>query len=48
MAQAIPMIPAMLRKRRGFRAKRFLTPGQMRKLLLANRIPLRELSEQAN
>jgi GT2 family glycosyltransferase len=47
-ALAIPLIPAMLRKRRAFRAQRVLTPGQMRKLLLANRIPLRELSEQAN
>jgi hypothetical protein len=48
MAQAIPMIPATLRKRRAFREKRRLTPSQMRKLLLANRIPLRELSESAN
>jgi len=47
-AQAIPLIPAMLRKRLAFRAKRRLSPDQMRKLLLANRIPLRELSEQAN
>jgi len=47
-AQAIPMIPAMLRKRRAFREKRRLTPSQIRKLLLEHRIPLRELSEQAN
>ena len=47
-AQAILLIPAMLRKRLAFRAKRRLSPDQMRKLLLANRIPLRELSEQAN
>jgi GT2 family glycosyltransferase len=47
-AAAIPLIPAMLRKRQAFRKKRRLTPQQMKKLLLANRIPLRELSEQAN
>ena len=48
MAEAIPRIPAMLRKRRAFRDKRRLTPSQVAKLLLANRIPLRELSESAN
>lgn len=47
-AEALPLIPVMLRKRRAFRRKRRLTPRQIRKLLLANRIPLRELSEQAN
>ena len=47
-AQAIPLIPAMLRKRRAFREKRRLTASQIRQLLLAHRIPLRELSEQAN
>lgn len=47
-AEALPLIPVMLRKRRAFRRKRRLTPRQIRKLLLANRIPLRELSEQGN
>ena len=48
MAQAIPRIPAMLRKRRALREKRRLTSRQIRRLLLANRIGLRELSESAN
>ena len=48
MVQAAPRIPAMLRKRRGLREKRRLTGRQIRKLLLANRIGLRELSESAN
>ena len=47
-ASAIPQIPAMLRKRRGLREKRRLTGRQIRKMLLANRIGLRELSESAN
>jgi len=47
-ASAVPRIPAMLRKRRGLREKRRLTGRQIRKLLLANRIGLRELSESAN
>jgi len=47
-AEAIPRIPAMLQKRRALRAKRRQTPRQIRKLLLANRIGLRELSESAN
>jgi hypothetical protein len=38
----------MLRKRRLLRDKRRLSPRQMRRLLLAHRISLRELSEQAN
>ncbi|MEO8098428.1 MAG: glycosyltransferase family 2 protein [Acidobacteriota bacterium] len=45
---ALPMVPGMLRKRRALRPLRRLTPRQMRKLLLAHRIPLKELSEQAN
>jgi GT2 family glycosyltransferase len=45
---ALPMIPAMLRKRRALRHKQKLTPRQARELILAYRIPLRELSEQAN
>ena len=44
-ASALPMIPRMLRKRRALRRR--LTPGQIRKLLLHYRIPLKELSEQA-
>jgi len=45
---ALPMIPAMLRKRRAFQPKHRLTPRQLRQLLLKYRIPLRELSEQSN
>jgi GT2 family glycosyltransferase len=48
MAEAAPRIPAMLRKRRALLQKRRLTPRQIRKLLLANRIGLQELSESAN
>ena len=48
MAQAVPLIPAMLRKRQAFRPKRRLNAMQIRRLLLANRISLRELSESAN
>lgn len=44
---AVPMIPSMLRKRRAFRSKRRLTPWQVRRLILQNRISLREISEQA-
>jgi len=47
-AEAIPLIPTMLRKRRALRPKRRLTGRQIRRLLLANRIGLRELSESAN
>jgi GT2 family glycosyltransferase len=45
---AVPLIPAMLAKRRALRPLRRLSPAQMRRLLLAHRIPLKELSEQAN
>ena len=48
MAEAFPRIPATLRKRRALREKRRLTGRQIRRLLLANRIGLRELSESAN
>lgn len=48
MAQSIPRIPATLRKRRALRPKRRLTSRQIRRLLLANRIGLKELSESAN
>ena len=47
-AQAVPLIPTMLRKRQALRTKRRLTGRQIRKLLLANRIGLQELSESAN
>ena len=47
-AAALPLIPAMLRKRRALRPKRRLTGRQMRRLLLGFRIGLRELSESAN
>jgi GT2 family glycosyltransferase len=48
MAEALPRIPATLRKRRALREKRRLTGRQIRRLLLTNRIGLRELSESAN
>ena len=48
MAQAVPQIPATLRKRRALRDKRRLTGRQIRRLLMANRIGLRELSESAS
>ena len=48
MAQAVPRIPATLRKRRALREKRRLTGRQIRRLLMAHRIGLRELSESAN
>ena len=46
---ALPLIPRMVRKRRQFfRSKARLTPSQIRSLLLAHRISLKEISEQAN
>lgn len=45
---AVPLIPTMLRKRRALKPLRRLTPVQMRSLLLAYRIPLRELLEKGN
>ncbi len=45
---ALPLIPSMLRKRRALRPLRRLNSRQMRRLLLTHRIPLKELSEQAN
>ena len=44
---AIPLIPSMLRKRRAFRSKRWLTSRQIRSLLLEHRISLREISQEA-
>ncbi len=45
--QALWLLPRMLRKRRQIDAYRKLSPSQVKKLLLANRIPLRHLSEQS-
>jgi hypothetical protein len=45
---ALPRIPRMLSKRRRLRPLRRLTSRQMSRLLRSHRIPLKELSEQAN
>jgi GT2 family glycosyltransferase len=45
---ALPLIPRMVRKRRQMAARRRLRPFQIRRLLLAYRISLRELAEQAS
>jgi hypothetical protein len=45
---ALPLIPRMLAKRRAFRPKRRLNPAGIRRLLMAHRITLKELSEQAS
>ena len=45
---ALPLIPKMLLKRRALRAKRRLNGRQLKRLLRSYRIPLRELSQQAN
>lgn len=44
---ALRMLPRMLRKRRQIRRFRKLTPRQVRRLILDNRISLRELTGQA-
>ncbi len=44
---ALPLIPRMLRKRREIERIRKLTPRQVRRLILDNRISLRELSREA-
>lgn len=44
---ALRLLPRMLRKRRGLRPIRKLSPSQLRRLLLQYQIPLKELSEQA-
>ena len=44
--EALRMLPRMLRKRREMRRIRKLTPGEVRHLILSNRISLRELSRQ--
>jgi GT2 family glycosyltransferase len=43
-ASALPMLPAMLRKRRALKTTRRLTARQIRRLLLDHRIPLRDLA----
>jgi GT2 family glycosyltransferase len=45
--QAIPMLPAMLRKRSRMRSIRKLSPRAVRRLLWRHRITLAEISEQA-
>ncbi len=44
---ALRLLPKMLRKRRQLKAIRRLTPSEVRRLLLSNRISLKELTEQA-
>ncbi len=46
--EALLLLPRTLRKRREIRRFRRLTPAAVRRLILDHRIPLRELSEQAN
>ena len=45
---ALPLAPAMLRKRWALRSRRRWNSRQIRQLLLAHRIPLKELSERSN
>jgi GT2 family glycosyltransferase len=45
--EAIPLAPRMWRKRRDIDSIRKLSPGQVRELILGNRISLRELSGQS-
>ena len=40
--EALPLAPRMLRKRREVNRLRRLSPGEVRRLILANRVPLRE------
>jgi hypothetical protein len=40
--EALRLAPRMLRKRRALGQLRRLTPGEVRRLILANRLPLRE------
>jgi GT2 family glycosyltransferase len=44
---ALPLIPRMLAKRRGIERFRKLSPRDVRKLILENRIPLKQLMRQA-
>ncbi len=45
--QALPLLPRMLRKRRAVERIRKLSPREVRKLILANRISLKQLMRQA-
>ncbi|MBN1568490.1 MAG: glycosyltransferase family 2 protein [Acidobacteria bacterium] len=45
---ALPMIPRTLRKRHQLRSIKRLTPGEIRRLIMDNRIPVRSLVEQSN
>jgi GT2 family glycosyltransferase len=45
---ALRLVPRMLRKRRGVRQLAKLSPAQIRRLILDNRIPLRALVEKSN
>jgi hypothetical protein len=45
--QAVPLVPRMLRKRRDVERIRKLSPREVRKLILANRISLKQLMRQA-
>ena len=44
---ALPMLPRMLSKRPSVNQMRKLSPREVRKLILQNRIPLKELTEQS-
>jgi len=45
---ALRLVPRMLRKRRDVKHIAKMTPGEIRRLILRNRIPLRELVEKSN
>jgi len=45
---ALLMIPRTLRKRRQLRSIKRLKPGEIRRLIMENRIPVRTLVEQSN
>jgi hypothetical protein len=45
---ALRLLPRMLRKRRQVRALAKLTPAEIRRLILQNRIPVRALVEKSN
>jgi GT2 family glycosyltransferase len=45
---ALRLLPRMLRRRRDVRRIAKLTPGEVRRLILENRIPVRELVEKSN
>lgn len=45
---ALPLLPHMFRKRRMLLQSRKLSPSEVRRLIMTNRIGLKELSQQAN